>query len=92
MKKNSRKGGSLVSHFEFAPEYYKMQSKIFRINCLIAALEVDNHIFRNIKHNHVLSPQRLEKLTIIGCQYYDKLESLLLADKVYDTSELMIGE
>lgn len=40
----------------------------------------------------MLSIERLEKLTIIGGPYYDKLEDLLQVDKLFDTSELMIGE
>ena len=32
------KRGPFVSHFEFTPEYYKIRSKIVRVNCIIASL------------------------------------------------------
>lgn len=67
------KRGPLVSHFEFTPEYYKIHSKIMRVNCIIASFEVDSAIYQNIKSYRVLSRERLERLAIIGGRYYDRL-------------------
>ena len=62
------------------------------MNCLVGALEVDNNIFRNIRHSHVLSQEKIEKLTIIGGPYYVKLEKMMSEDKIADFSQLVVGE
>lgn len=61
------------------------------MNCLIAAFDVDNSIYRNIKSYRALSRERVERLAIIGSKFYDKLELLLGDDKGPDKSDLHIS-
>lgn len=87
-----KKNNSFVSYFEFTPEYYKIQSKILRINCLIASFDINNGIYKNIKSFRALSKERIDQLAIIGNKYYDKLEILLDLDRGQDESGLTISE
>jgi hypothetical protein len=92
MSKFGRKNLSFLSQFEFTPEYYKISSKILRLNCLTASFDVDNSIFRNIKSYRVLSKERIDKLSIIGSKYYERLSYLISVDKSETDNELLVDE
>lgn len=92
MSKFAKKNLSFLSHFQFTPQYYKISSKIVRLNCLIASFDVDNSIFRNIKSYRVLSKERIDKLAIIGNKFYERLSELILIDKHQNENELLVDE